>query len=364
MKSKRHHSKLLVLDNCTLLKDLEVKLPEELFYFEDKLKEFFKTLEEFYAKFFKIEGFVKDLSVIFYLHHESPKSAEFDCCDCKTNKPVIKMYDPVCLFEFGNLAHILAREFAQFIDWKLGMIKDGGGYISERKDTIENELTKKFLSFQKIKHSDYPLNDMSGKEMISPSDFYARYLEDYYQYCFRKDSELLAREVYKKNFLYVMYSDLESGLLETIKDYLEFYHAPEEIETVMYEGNLYSPDKKILLEILQKDTHSFVVPDFVEIIGKFAFHGCDSLKTVTGGKNVHFIMFGAFGSCRELESLKGFDNLEIVGMQAFINCWKLKKLPKFSNLKYVRSRAFGKLNFIKRIKILHKASCVEENAFF
>ena len=78
MKSKHHYRKSLVLDNCELLKGLDVKLPEELFYFGDRLKAVFKTLEEFYAKFFYIEDFVKNLTVVFYLQGRMTKAGDFE----------------------------------------------------------------------------------------------------------------------------------------------------------------------------------------------------------------------------------------------------------------------------------------------
>ena len=42
MKSKRHYRKQLVLDNCILLRDLEVMIPLEFIYFEDSFKAIFK----------------------------------------------------------------------------------------------------------------------------------------------------------------------------------------------------------------------------------------------------------------------------------------------------------------------------------
>ncbi len=385
MKQKRHYRKSLVLDNCELLKGLEVKLPEELFYFEDKLKAVFKTLEEFYAKFFYIEDFVKDLSVVFYLQGRMTRGGVFCSCDSKTNKPIINIYNTVQQIESSDIAHVLAHEFAHYIDWKLGMIKNCRSFISEEEDTVENALAQKFLSFQEIKPSGLPVGGVSGSELNSNCELFARYLEEYYRYCFEKVSPETKVRKDLKNCLYVKKSDFESGLLEPVKEYLDFYRAPEEKETVIYEENLYSADKKTLLKYMQKDSR-FVVPDFVESIGdhafedcdwlvcveigsgvkeiqKFAFHNCTSLKTVISGKNVHHIMWNAFGRCTELEAVKDFENVEIIGMEAFILCRKIKEWPEFNELKYVGNMGFAGCVFLENKRILENGAFVESWAF-
>lgn len=387
MKSKRHYRKQLVLDNCILLRDLEVRIPLEFIYFEDSFKAIFKTIEDFYTKFFKMEGFIKDLSVVFYMQGRMTKDGEFDCCDSKTNKPVIRMYATVPSIEVGNMAHTLAHEFAHFIDWKSAHIKEKWGFSSEKKDTEEHKLAQKFLSYQEIKPSGCPFGGQSAQDMNGPVELFARYVEEYYQYCFEKQySEVISKKTYK-NCRYVKKSDFESGLLEPMKNYLEFYRVPPKTETVMYEGNLYSVDKKTLFKYMQTDSYSFKVPDFVEVIGKnafadcsslvsveigsgvkeiqtFSFHNCTSLKTVFGGQNVHVVMLGAFSGCTELESVKGFENLEIIGMRTFSNCRTVKNWPEFTNLKYVGSMAFAKCRFMDHENILEKVSYVEENVFF
>jgi hypothetical protein len=47
------------------------------------------------------------------------------------------------------------------------------------------------------------------------------------------------------------------------------------------DGNLYTKDGKTLLRYAPgNDSTSFVVPDFVESIGEFAFYACDSLESI------------------------------------------------------------------------------------
>ena len=63
------------------------------------------------------------------------------------------------------------------------------------------------------------------------------------------------------------------------------------------DGNLYSKDGKTLLRYDPgNDSTSFVVPDFVESIGEYAFCACDSLESIIIPESVVNIGDCAFAS--------------------------------------------------------------------
>ena len=365
---KRHYKKAIVLDNCVLLRELQVKIPEEFLCLEDKIKNEFWCIEQFFSKFLQIGDFIKDLTVIFHLKTLMTKVGDFDCCSSRTEKPVINIYGAVEKFEYGSSDATLAHEFAHFVDWKLGKLS-GFGNISERKGSIENELAKKLLSYQEVKPTGSPFGGSSTIELSSPPELFARYLEQYYKYCFKKYEEP-KRPV--KNCLYVRREDFEQGLIGPVSKYLNFFQSPfQDEEAVIFEGNLYSADKKVLLKYQNPDNSSaFVVPDFVEIIGNhafaecktlvsvtigsgvkeigsFAFHHCESLIRICGGQNVKMISQSAFSWCSSLKEIKGFNNLEIVSSMAFGGCSSLTSLESFYNLKYIGMMCFAKCKFLE-----------------
>ncbi|MBP5452826.1 MAG: leucine-rich repeat domain-containing protein [Treponema sp.] len=389
MQKKRHISKTIKLDNCALLQDLEVRVPEEILYLEGKLKAVLKDIEAFYARFFGMEGFIKDLTVKFHLKNLLSKDGDFNCCDARTEKPVINIFNTVDKVCNGIIDEVIAHEFAHFIAWKLAKLEGYSCDISERKGTVEKGLALKYLSLQEVKPSGFPSGGPSAYSLNQPCELFARYVEQYYKYCFHHEEATRIKKRKVKNSLYIRNEDFEKDLLEPIRDYIGYTYQPsnQKDEPVMYEGNLYSSDKKTLLKYMnQKNSDEFVVPDFVEVIGKEAFANCtsivsihigtgvkeietmafaycSSLKLVSGGENVRFISSSVFLQCTALEEINGFDNLEIIGSMGFIKCSLLKKYPEMKKLKYIGSLAFFNDRLIVPEDFTEKVSYIGTHAF-
>ncbi|MBR5033350.1 MAG: leucine-rich repeat domain-containing protein [Treponema sp.] len=347
----------LILSNCSLLQDLNVLLPSELLYLREQIEEVFVNIEQFYKKFLSIKDFTSNLSVIFHLKGRMTKSGDFDCCAARTNKPVINIYDTVEKICFNGLDNVLAHEFAHFIAWRLNtLIGYNGGDISEKKGTKENELALKFLSFQEIKPTGIPY---SSSDLNSPAELYARYMEQYYIYCFKKSEE----SENTKNCMYVRKSDFETGLLSEVRNYLNYFQDKQnKKETKIINGNLYSKDEKCLLKYLSNE-EDCCIPESVEIISTQAFSRCTSLKHIYGGHNVRFIQSGAFSFCTELENIDELQNIEIIGSLAFAKCKSLKICTGFNNIKYIGSNAFIRCSQIKPDLFINNVSYIEKNAF-
>ena len=82
------------------------------------------------------------------------------------------------------------------------------------------------------------------------------------------------------------------------------------------------------------------IPDSVTKIDVCAFNGYDSLKKVTGGKNVRYICDSAFQSDNLLAEIPYFENVEVIERNAFTDCCLLYlKLPK--TIKEIGDEAFA-----------------------
>lgn len=76
----------------------------------------------------------------------------------------------------------------------------------------------------------------------------------------------------------------------------------------------------------ESDITSIEIGDNVTYIGKSAFRGCKSLKTVKLGKSILNIDEGSFNDCTSLEEIKLPKSLEKLGGSIFAGCTSLKNL--------------------------------------
>ncbi len=88
------------------------------------------------------------------------------------------------------------------------------------------------------------------------------------------------------------------------------------------DGNLYSKDGKTLIQYaIGKNDTSFTIPDSVTSIGRGAFSGCYSLKSVTIGDSVTSIGEGAFSGCYNLNIVTIGNGVTSIGEYAFRACY-------------------------------------------
>ena len=59
------------------------------------------------------------------------KSGDFNCCEARTSKPVINIYDTVEMISYNSMDGVLAHEFAHFIAWRLNNL-EGNYYYGEQ----------------------------------------------------------------------------------------------------------------------------------------------------------------------------------------------------------------------------------------
>ena len=96
-----------------------------------------------------------------------------------------------------------------------------------------------------------------------------------------------------------------------------------ESKSFVYEDNvLFDKDKTTLISYRAKRM-SYTIPDSVTCIGKYAFVGCASLKSITILNSVTSIGEGAFIDCNSLTSINIPNSVTTIGNSAFSNCRNL-----------------------------------------
>ena len=103
---------------------------------------------------------------------------------------------------------------------------------------------------------------------------------------------------------------------------------------------------------------SVSIPDTIKIIGAEAFAGNTSITSVSIGKNVTEIEYGAFKDCTYLNTVKLPDSLITVGNAVFSNNTSLKKITLPKNLKNLGSGVFAGCDKLSTIGI------AKENPYF
>ena len=365
IKMKRRQYKNIILDNCVYLKKIKVLIPEEVIYFQEDLKKEFYKIEKFYARFFRIEDFLNNLTVKFHIKTRLTKIGDFDCYDARLKGPAINIYTIQDKYFSNTLGSLLAHEFAHFIDWRLGNIEKSYDKTIN-KNSKESQLAQKFLSLQEIQPAPIPFGGPSISSQNSNCELYARYCEEYFEYCTDYEN-FYKKHDYNKNGTFVRASDFVEKLLEPVKEYIgvdesDFSFLKE--ESVLIDGILYSKDKKVLIKYQDKTgVSSFKVPDEVEIIGEWAFDQAENLTELQIGDGVKIIAPHAFRLCSSLKKISGGKNVLFIGYMAFSFCKALEEVKDFSSLIYISSLAFAVCSKLRVFNFPKSLMLVEKDAF-
>ena len=133
-----------------------------------------------------------------------------------------------------------------------------------------------------------------------------------------------------------------------------------------------------------KEQH-FTIPNSVKIVETYAFSGAYMVRTVTFGRNVEKLKYGAFAymfrldtinipkkvtaipeKCfyrSELESIKIPSNIKTVGKNAFAACYDLKKVTIAEGVKTIGSEAFFSCENMDGVKIPKSVTKIGTRAF-
>ena len=112
---------------------------------------------------------------------------------------------------------------------------------------------------------------------------------------------------------------------------------------------------------------SVVLPDGITSIGENAFNGCESLTSVTFGKNSQLSSIGpgAFNYCYSLESITIPESVTNIGSDAFIYCYGLRSVTfgENSQLTSIGDGAFNWCESLESITIPDSVTSIGEGAF-
>ena len=112
---------------------------------------------------------------------------------------------------------------------------------------------------------------------------------------------------------------------------------------------------------------SVVLPDGITSIGENAFNGCESLTSVTFGKNSQLSSIGpgAFNYCYSLESITIPESVTNIGSEAFYYCYGLRSVTfgENSQLTSIGEGAFNWCESLESITIPASVTSIGEWAF-
>lgn len=108
---------------------------------------------------------------------------------------------------------------------------------------------------------------------------------------------------------------------------------------------------------------SIVIGDQVEYIGKYAFYGFSSLKSITIGGSA-IIGDKAFYMCASLRDVTVLNNLVSIGSRAFYKCESLQKVTFPDTLKTIGAYAFSYCESLKEVQTGSGLENIGDFAFF
>lgn len=107
------------------------------------------------------------------------------------------------------------------------------------------------------------------------------------------------------------------------------------------DGNLYSKDKKILLQYTAgKKDSKFTVPDFVTEIESSAFSGCANLTDIVFHNNIKGIWDNAFSDCINITNITLPNGIDYICYTTFSGCKSLESITIPKTVTKIQRKAF------------------------
>ena len=103
---------------------------------------------------------------------------------------------------------------------------------------------------------------------------------------------------------------------------------------------LFDKDKNAIISFRDKDTTSYIIPDYVTSIGDSAFQFCSSLSSVVLPDGVTSIGDSAFEGCTSLSSVVFPDSVTSIGDSAFNECDSLRSVVLPDGVTSIGDNAF------------------------
>ena len=132
----------------------------------------------------------------------------------------------------------------------------------------------------------------------------------------------------------------------------------------IYEDNvLFNMDKSKLISFRNQEAKSFIIPNGVMSIEKYAFSDCCSLISISVPKSVTSIGDGAFDGCSSLSSFAISDSITSIGTWTFDGCKSLRSLVIPDSVTSIGNEAFRGCSSLSSLVIPDSVTSIGGGAF-
>ena len=132
----------------------------------------------------------------------------------------------------------------------------------------------------------------------------------------------------------------------------------------IYEDNvLFNMDKSKLISYRNQEAKSFIIPNGVMSIEKYAFSGCSSLISISVPKSVNSIGDGAFDGCSSLSSIAISDSITSISAWTFDGCKSLRSLIIPDSVTCIGNEAFRGCSSLCSLVIPDSVTSIGDGAF-
>ena len=132
----------------------------------------------------------------------------------------------------------------------------------------------------------------------------------------------------------------------------------------IYEDNvLFNMDKSKLISYRNQEAKSFIIPNGVMSIEKYAFSDCSSLISISVPKSVTSIGDGAFDGCSSLSSIAISDSVTSISAWTFDGCKSLRSLVIPDSVTSIGNEAFRGCSSLCSLVIPDSVTSIGDGAF-
>ena len=132
----------------------------------------------------------------------------------------------------------------------------------------------------------------------------------------------------------------------------------------IYEDNvLFNMDKSKLISYRNQEAKSFIIPNGVMSIEKYAFSDCSSLISISVPKSVTSIGDGAFDGCSSLSSIAISDSVTSISAWTFDGCKSLRSLVIPDSVTSIGNEAFCGCSSLCSLVIPDSVTSIGDGAF-
>lgn len=143
-----------------------------------------------------------------------------------------------------------------------------------------------------------------------------------------------------------------------------FTVSPDHPTLAVIDGVLFSkPDKRLISYPKAKEGDTYVIPQGIKIIGKFAFSYCTSLTSIFLPNSVTSIENDAFAQCSSLTSISILDSVTSIGDEAFVKCSSLADVTIPDSVTSIGVGAFADCSALTSLSIPDSVTSIGEWAF-